>query len=69
MWCEAIVQIKQTMKNHCFNGMLYGQEVGGSIGLDLTGVIAENMAWWDNQLVVLLNPGTNSCDVLHKICR
>ena len=51
------VQIKQTMKNHCFKfkGKLYRQEVGGSIGLDLTGVIAEiYMSWWDNQLVVLL---------------
>ena len=58
IWCEAIeVMIKQTMKNHCFKfkGKLYRQEQGGSIGLDLTGVIAEvYMSWWDGQLVVLL---------------
>ena len=45
------------MKNHCykFEGKIYRQEEGGSIGLDLTGVIAEiYMSWWDGQLVVLL---------------
>ena len=58
MWCEAIeILVKQTMKNHCFKfkGQLYRQESGGSIGLDLTGVIAEiYMSWWDSQLLVLL---------------
>ena len=45
------------MRNPCykFDGKLYRQEEGGSIGLDLTGVIAEiYMSWWDGQLVVLL---------------
>ena len=59
MWCEAVESmVKQTMKNHCykFNGKLYRQEIGGSIGLDLTGVVAEiYMTWWDGQLLVLLN--------------
>ena len=58
MWCEAIeVLVIQTMKNHCykFDGKLYRQEEGGSIGLDLTGVMAAiYMSWWDGQLVVLL---------------
>ena len=58
MWCEAVeILIKQTMKNHCykFNGKIYRQEKGGSIGLDLTGVISEiYMTWWDGQLMVLL---------------
>jgi hypothetical protein len=58
MWCEAVeIMVVQTMKNHCykFKGQLYRQEEGGSIGLDLTGVIAEiYMSWWDGQLVVLL---------------
>ena len=45
------------MKNHCFKfkGQLYRQEKGGSIGLDLTGVIAEiYMSWWDGQLAIRL---------------
>ena len=45
------------MKNHCymFEGRIYRQEEGGSIGLDLTGVVADiYMSWWDGQLLVLL---------------
>ena len=58
MWCEAVgVLIREVMGNHCykFEGRLYIQEQGGSIGLDLTGVVAEiYMSWWDKQLIVLL---------------
>ena len=49
--------VKEVMKNHCFKfeGRLYRQEKGGSIGLDLTGVIAEiYMSWWDRELLILL---------------
>ena len=59
MWREAVgVMVAQVMKNHCFKfrGKLYRQEEGGSIGLDLTGVIAEvYMSWWDKQLVAILH--------------
>ena len=38
-----------------FQGRIYRQEEGGSIGLDLTGVVADiYMSWWDGQLIVLL---------------
>ena len=38
-----------------FQGRIYRQEEGGSIGLDLTGVVADiYMSWWDGQLFVLL---------------
>ena len=58
MWCVAVeVLITKTMNNHCFvfEGRIYRQEEGGSIGLDLTGVVADiYMSWWDGQLIVLL---------------
>ena len=58
MWCEAVeMLVIKTMRNHCymFEGRIYRQEEGGSIGLDLTGVVADiYMSWWDGQLIVLL---------------
>ena len=38
-----------------FKGRIYRQDEGGSIGLDLTGVISEiYMSWWDRRLLELL---------------
>ena len=58
MWCVAVeMLVTKTMQNHCymFEGRIYRQEEGGSIGLDLTGVVADiYMSWWDGQLIVLL---------------
>ena len=58
MWCVAIeVLVIKTMRNHCymFEGRIYRQEEGGSIGLDLTGVVADiYMSWWDGRLMILL---------------
>ena len=42
-------QIKTVMKNHvyCYNGKIYKQKSGGSIGNVLTGALATNfMLWW-----------------------
>ena len=51
MFCLAIkCMIKVTMKNHDFqfNGTIYRQSSGGSIGLDLTGVLSNvYMCHWD----------------------
>ena len=49
MWCDAIeVLISKTMRNHCymFKNRIYRQDEGGSIGLDLTGVISEIYMSW-----------------------
>ena len=58
MWCVAVeTLVVKTMRNHCFmfKGRIYRQEEGGSIGLDLTGVISEiYMSWLDSELKLLL---------------
>ena len=58
IWSIAVeVLVTKTMRNHCymFEGRIYRQEEGGSIGLDLTGVVADiYMSWWDGQLNHLL---------------
>ena len=68
VWCESIkILIKQVMKNHCFKfqGKLFKQEEGGSIGLDLTGIMAEiYMSWWDRELILLLRED-GICVVFH----
>jgi hypothetical protein len=58
MWCIAVeILVTKTMQNHCymFEGQIYRQEEGGSIGLDLTGVVSDiYMSWWDVRLIDLL---------------
>ena len=55
MFCLAIkCMIKVTMKNHDFqfDGTIYRQSSGGSIGLDLTGVLSDvYMCHWDKILI------------------
>ena len=69
MWCVAVgVLVTKTMQNHCymFEGRIYRQEEGGSIGLDLTGVVADiYMSWWDGQLICLLGEA-NIFAILYK---
>ena len=49
-----------------FKGRIYRQEEGGSIGLDLTGVISEiYMSWWDSELKILLR-GARIITILYK---
>ena len=58
MFCIAIEKmVIRTMKIHDFqfDGMIYRQNNGGAIGLDLTGVVADiYMCYWDKQLLRLL---------------
>ena len=55
MFCLALkCMIKVTMINHDFqfNGTIYRQNTGGSIGLDLTGVLSDvYMCEWDKSLI------------------
>ena len=51
------VLVTKTMQNHCymFQGRIYRQEEGGTIELDLTGVVADiYMSWWDTRLIDLM---------------
>ena len=54
MFCLAIkVMVRKTMELHdfIFNNIIYRQKHGGSIGLDLTGMVANiYMCYWDNEL-------------------
>ena len=58
MFCKAIeVMIVQTMSHHDFqfDGEIRRQSSGGSIGLDLTGVLSDiYMCTWDKQLLELM---------------
>ena len=55
MFCEAIsVMISKTMRNHDYRveEQIYRQVEGGSIGMDLTGVVADiYMIEWDKKLL------------------
>ena len=55
MFCEAIgIMIERTMGMHDFqmDGDIYRQSEGGSIGMDLTGVVSDvYMCEWDRQLI------------------
>ena len=59
MLCIAIEKmIIRVMKSHDFEfaGEIYRQNVGGAIGLDLTGILADiYMCHWDNQLISRLH--------------
>ena len=52
------VMVRRTMTIHDFtiDRKMYRQAKGGSIGLDLTGVVSDVfMCWWDSQLMSLIN--------------
>ena len=55
MFCEAVaVMIKKTMRLHDYqiDGDIYRQKEGGSIGMDLTGVVSDiYMIEWDKELI------------------
>ena len=48
------ILVHETITNHVFsyNNVIYKQEEGGAIGLELVGVVAKiYMCWWDKQLI------------------
>ena len=59
MFCEAIrILVRETISNHAFqfNGNIFKQEIGGAIGLELVGVVANiYICWWDRHLIQLMN--------------
>ena len=69
MFCSAIeVMIVKTMSMHDFqfDGKIYRQKTGGSIGLDLTGVISDvYMCEWDRLLIQQME-GSGMDVVLYK---
>jgi hypothetical protein len=66
------VAVRVILSNHLyqFNGIVYRQQKGGPIGLELTGVLARmTMLWWDKAYKIKLKRlGGGNGDV-QEICR
>ena len=67
------IALKLVMKSHTyvFDSKVRKQEVGGAIGIDLTGTLAQVfMMWWDIEVRRrLVYIGWNQYTVLPQICR
>ena len=49
---ECMIQVTMSLHDFQFNGVIYRQRTGGSIGLDLTGIIADvYMCHWDKEFI------------------